>query len=70
MNEHDFIARLMGHFEYKHLPEELQEISKPFGTLARKIKTKIYRNEMNVIDALIALDHLLKAKDAAVRGAL
>lgn len=58
--------RMLKWFEYSHLPEKLQAVSKPFGDLARNI--------VETIDAgperTVALRKLLEGKDAAVRAAL
>ena len=50
-------------FEYKHLREDLQPVSKPFGELAEKIAMDFPRNP----ERTVALRKLLEAKDAAVR---
>lgn len=58
---------IMDFFKYDHLPEKLQEISKPFGELAKKV------NEMDTnypAEKQTALRKILEAKDAAVRAAL
>lgn len=58
--------RMMKWFEYAHLPEHLQAISKPFGELANTVVQTIDPGpERNV-----ALRKLLEAKDAAVRAKL
>ena len=53
-------------FAYEHLPERLQEISKPFGELAISIVSTLPRNP----ERTVALRKLLEAKDAAVRAKL
>lgn len=53
-------------FAYAHLPEHLQEISKPFGDLADRIHLLLPRNA----ERSTALRKLLEAKDAAVRARL
>ena len=53
-------------FEYKHLPEHLQSISKPFNNLAVLIVTAIDSGP----ERTVALRKLLEAKDAAVRSKL
>lgn len=53
-------------FVYEHLPAHLQEISKPFGELARSIVSTLPRNP----ERTVALRKLLEAKDAAVRAQL
>ena len=56
--------KLLQFFEYKHLPEHLQVISKPFGELANQIVETLPRNP----ERTVALRKLLEAKDAAVRA--
>lgn len=57
---------LMQFFEYAHLPERLQEISRPFGELAQIIVDTLPRNA----ERTVALRKLLEAKDCAVRARL
>ena len=52
-------------FVYEHLPPHLQEVSKPFGELAKMILALPRNPERSV-----ALRKLLEAKDAAVRARL
>lgn len=56
---------LMQFFEYSHLPEFLQEASKPFRELAEKICELPSNPEQTT-----ALRKLLEAKDCAVRAKL
>lgn len=51
-------------FDYEHLPEYLQEISKPFCELASRVA---YGSDNP--ETIVALRKLLEAKDAAVRAA-
>ena len=53
-------------FAYEHLPAHLQEVSKPFGDLARAIVDTLPRNP----ERTVALRKLLESKDAAVRAKL
>ena len=53
-------------FKYEHLPDELQEVSKPFCQLAVGITRTLPRNP----ERTVALRKLLEAKDAAVRAYL
>jgi len=53
-------------FAYDHLPSDLQEVSKPFGELAKKLVAELPRNP----ERTVALRKLLEAKDAAVRAKL
>jgi len=61
INEH-----IMQFFAYSHLPEHLQNVSKPFYELAFHIVTTLPRNP----ERTVALRKLLEAKDAAVRARL
>ena len=58
--------RMMKWFEYKHLPEHLQAVSKPFGDLADKLCSEVEPGP----ERTVALRKLLEAKDAAVRAKL
>lgn len=51
-------------FPNHKLPAHLQEIASPFWELARTLATKGKANR----ETLLALDRLMEAKDAAVRG--
>jgi hypothetical protein len=53
-------------FKFEHLPAHLQEISKPFGLLARSLFDTLPDNP----EAETALRKLLEAKDCAVRANL
>lgn len=57
---------IMQFFAYAHLPERLQEISRPFFDLAMRIEVELPRNP----ERTVALRRLLEAKDAAVRARL
>jgi hypothetical protein len=57
---------LMQFFEYAHLPEHLQAVSKPFGELAAQIEATLPGNP----EKTVALRKLLEAKDCAVRAVL
>ena len=57
---------IMQFFQYAHLPEVLQSISKPFGELAQVLVDTLPRNP----ERTVALRKLLEAKDAAVRAKL
>lgn len=61
MNEH-----IIQFFAYEHLPAHLQDVSRPFGELAKAIVDTIPRNQ----ERTVALRKLLEAKDAAVRALL
>lgn len=62
---HPAITHIMKHFRYSHLPEHLQEVSRPFCELAKEVAERSDNPETTV-----ALRKLLEAKDAAVRAAL
>lgn len=57
---------IMQFFAYKHLPENLQEISAPFSALAEVLHEVLPRNP----EKSTSLRKLLEAKDAAVRAAI
>lgn len=58
--------RMLKWFEYAHLPEKLQAVSKPFGELAKGLCETVEPGP----ERTVALRKLLEAKDAAVRAAL
>lgn len=58
--------RMLRWFEYSHLPQHLQEISKSFGDLATSITEQVEPGP----ERTVALRKLLEAKDAAVRAKL
>lgn len=62
---HPSIANLLRFFKYEHLPEHLQEVSKPFCELAEQLAKTIEGPE-----ATVAIRKLLEAKDCAVRAKL
>lgn len=61
--ENEHIAQF---FTFAHLPEHLQNVSRPFGELAQQIIDTLPRNP----ERTVALRKLLEAKDAAVRALL
>lgn len=58
--------RMLKWFEYGHLPDHLQEVSKPFGQLAEQMCDTIEPGP----ERTVALRKLLEGKDAAVRAKL
>lgn len=58
--------RMLKWFEYSHLPEHLQAVSRPFGELAGLICQTIEQGP----ERTVALRKLLESKDAAVRAKL
>jgi len=63
---HPAIEHVLKFFAYEHLPEKLQEVSKPFGDLARHVAERSPDSQ----ETTVALRKLLEAKDAAVRATL
>jgi hypothetical protein len=57
------ISHVLQFFAYDHLPQHLQEVSRPFAELAEKVSLSAQNAEVTV-----ALRKLLEAKDAAVRA--
>ena len=58
--------RMMKWFEYKHLPENLQQVSKLFNTVAAAVIAMCEAGP----ERTVALRKLLESKDAAVRAAV
>lgn len=58
--------RMLKWFEFRHLPERLQDASRPFGVLAEWL----CENSQPGPERTVALRKLLEAKDAAVRSVL
>lgn len=63
---HASITAVLKFFEWSHLPPHLQDVSQPFGMLAKSIAERAPDNP----ETTVALRKLLEAKDAAVRAAL
>ena len=57
---------MIKYFEYKHLPEKLQTVSKPIGDLAKMLEATIPDNA----EKLAGMRKLLEAKDCFVRAML
>jgi hypothetical protein len=53
-------------FAYSHLPADLQDISRPFGELAKLIEEALPDNP----EKTVAFRKLLESKDGAVRAFL
>jgi hypothetical protein len=62
---HPSTEAILQYFEYDHLPERLQVISKPFHTLATDMADLLDGPELTA-----GLRKLLEAKDCMVRAAL
>ena len=56
--------KLYSYFKYDHLPEDAQEVSKPFCELA----AEVYNTRPWHPQTTVSLQKLLEAKDAAVRA--
>ncbi|UUM25949.1 hypothetical protein NQU59_09295 [Acinetobacter colistiniresistens] len=59
-------APILKYFNYEHLPEHLQVVSKPIGDLARQMDEQLPDGP----EKSTGLRKLLEAKDAFVRQAL
>ena len=59
-------APIMKHFQFAHLPEKLQEVSKPIGELAQQLDESL----PDGAEKSAGLRKLLEAKDCFVRAAL
>lgn len=57
---------LMQFFEYEHLPEDLQQVSRPFHDLACVVSIQLPENQQKHA----CLQKLVEAKDCAVRANL
>lgn len=53
-------------FEFSHLPEKLQKVSKPICELAHKLNSEL----PDCAEKTVGLRKLLEAKDAFVRASL
>lgn len=59
-------SHILKYFDYKHLPEKLQKVSKPFSELAHQMDEDLEGcSELNA-----GLRKLLEAKDCFVRAAI
>lgn len=58
---------ILQYFEFGHLPEHLQLISRPFHELAHQV---VNIPTKDFAERKVALRKLLEAKDAAVRAAV
>jgi hypothetical protein len=60
---HPSTTAILKHFTFEHLPEHLQEISRPICELAYELASKLDGPELTA-----GLRKLLEAKDALVRA--
>lgn len=58
--------RMMQFFDYEHLPEHLQAVSREFATIAVWVEHNLPSNP----ERTVCLRKLLEAKDCAVRARL
>ena len=63
---HPSAKSIMRFFEYEHLPDHLQVVSKEFHRLAHSMAVNLNHNP----ELTAGLRKLLEAKDCAVRAAL
>ena len=63
---HPSVQQVLQYFTYQHLPEKLQEISRPCCDLACKMATSLNQNP----ELTVGLRKLLEAKDCFVRAGL
>ncbi len=66
-NMHPNVESLLAFFEYKHLPEKLQEVSAPICELAKAIATD---PNLDGPELTAGMRKLLEAKDCFVRARL
>lgn len=64
---HPATVAILRHFEYDHLPEQLQMISQPFCDLAHDL---VNAHKLSGAELTTGLRKLLEAKDCAVRAAV
>lgn len=57
---------ILAFFAFRHLPERLQNISRPFNIIAAEMYGKLDRSP----ERTVCFRKLLEAKDCAVRAAL
>ena len=66
---HPSHERLLSYFTYKHLPEYLQNISRPFCDIAIAY-AEAMQDSYDDAEVTVGLRKLLEAKDCFVRAAL
>ena len=65
-DRHPSVQHVMQFFEYEHLPDHLQAVSRPWCELANQMADGLPSNA----ETTVALRKLLEGKDAAVRALL
>lgn len=63
---HPSTEQILSHFDYDHLPEKLQEVSRPICELAHQMAKDLPSGP----ELTTGLRKLLEAKDCLVRAAL
>lgn len=63
---HPAVAGVLRFFAFEHLPPKLQDVSRPFGDLAKMMAARAPESP----ETTVALRKLLEAKDAFVRACL
>ena len=63
MSVGDPVPEIMRFFDYEHLPDDLQRVSKPFALMARHVEDMFPPSD----ERAVCLRKILDAKDAAVR---
>ena len=58
---------ILAYFEYEHLPQTLQDVSKPFHDLAHAVANTLPGTNA---ETKVGLRKLLESKDCCVRAAL
>lgn len=61
---------IMRYFTYAHLPQRLQEISRPFCELAESVYARYLQKGGDYAEMYEGLRKLLEAKDAIVRSVI
>lgn len=64
-NRHPSVSSVVQWFDYAHLPEDLQDVSKHFHDLAERLLVVVEKDTPEVI---AGLRKLLEAKDCFVRA--
>jgi hypothetical protein len=64
MDEAIRVEPILQFFKWDHLPDILQDVSRPFGLLAFKVYVETPRNP----ERTVALRKLLESKDCAIRA--
>lgn len=63
---HPSVSHVLDFFKFAHLPQRLQDVSRPFAELAKEVAHRAPSNP----ETTVALRKLLEAKDCAVRAVL